>query len=351
MLRGKERRRVKIVRDRIDLEQQAAKLDIREVKQGDRTYKLGLLELPSFYGDGDPRTRRQGSRDVRRLLYEAREAKVDGIVLDLSRNGGGLLDDAVKITGFFIREGGVVAVRDTEEANSIHKDPDRGILYSGPLVILTSRISASASEILAGAMKDYGRAVIVGDDHTFGKGTVQSMLPLGRPDLGALKVTTGIFFRPGGASTQLAGVSADVVLPSLLATDRIGERVHENALEPETVRQFRTAVSPGRKGSWKPVTDEMVAELARRSAERVNKDEAFQEIIAAINEREADDGVIRLAEMNDDGNDEATTGSLGGDTASTAAPTEGDADEEDDEPTPHAEEALRVLADLIQLSS
>ena len=352
VIRNKERRRVSIVRDRIDLEQQAAKLDIREIQQGDRVFKLGVLELPSFYGDGDPRTKRQGSRDVRRLLYEAREAKVDGIVLDLSRNGGGLLDDAVKITGFFLKEGGVVSVRDTEESNKVHKDPDRGILYSGPLVILTSRISASASEILAGAMKDYRRAVIVGDDHTFGKGTVQSMIPLGRPDLGALKVTTGLFFRPGGASTQLTGVAADVVLPSLLATPRIGEMVHENALPPETVRQFRTPVKPGRTGSWKAVSNEMIAELALRSGERVKADEAFQEIVTAINEREADDGVIRLAEMTNDTDEGATAGSLEGDTASNTPPVDPDAeDDNEDKPSPYVEEALRVLADLIQLGS
>ena len=350
VIRNKERRRVTIVRDRIDLEQQAAKLDIREIQQGDRVFKLGVLELPSFYGDSDPRTKRQGSRDVRRLLYEAREAEVDGILLDLSRNGGGLLDDAVKITGFFLKEGGVVSVRDTEESNYIHKDPDRGILYSGPLVVLTSRISASASEILAGAMKDYRRAVIVGDDHTFGKGTVQSMIPLGRPDLGALKVTTGLFFRPGGASTQLTGVASDVVLPSLLATPRIGEKVHENALPPETVRQFRTPVRPGRTGNWKAVSNEVIAELARRSGERIQQDEAFQEIIAAISEREADDGIIRLAEMNQETEEGATAGSLDGDTASTTPPLDAE-DEDEEKPSPYVEEALRVLADLIQLSS
>ncbi len=361
ILRNKERRHVTIVRDRIDLEQSAAKLEIREVPVGDAMLKLGVLELPSFYGDGDPRTERQGSRDVRRLLYEARAAEVDGILLDLSRNGGGLLEDAVKITGFFLREGGIVSVRDTGDQSRIHRDPDRGILYAGPLVILTSRVSASASEILAGAMKDYRRAVIVGDDHTFGKGTVQSMLPLGRPGLGALKVTTGLFFRPGGASTQLSGVSADIVLPSLLATPRIGEGVHENALAQESIPQFRTAVDPTRPGAWKAIDNRMLAELARRSESRVSGDETFQEILEEIAKRDADDGILRVSDLHDasDGlfGDMAATD--GGQTVSALEETasqdpgesDDDADDDEERPRPHLEEALRVLADLIELGA
>ncbi len=350
VLRENERLHVTIVRDRIDLEQQAAKLEIREVETAGGSLKLAVLDLPSFYGDGDPR-QRQGSRDVRKLLFEARKSEIDGLVLDLSRNGGGLLEDAVKITGFFLRDGGIVSVRDTAAASRVHKDPDRGILYSGPMVVLTSRVSASASEILAGAMKDYGRAVIVGDDHTFGKGTVQSMLPLGRQDVGALKVTTGLFFRPGGTSTQLAGVKADVVLPSLLANERIGEAVHENALSPESIAQFRTPQDPGRPGSWKPVAPAVLDELSKRSALRVAEDEAFQEILTEIATREEDDGVLRLAEIME--KDEADTalisGSLGGDTASAGSET---ADAEDEEPpSPHLEEAIRVLTDLIQITS
>jgi carboxyl-terminal processing protease len=352
VLRDKERLQVTIVRDRIDLEQQAAQLDIREVATPAGTLKLAVLDLPSFYGDGDPR-KRQGSRDVRKLLFEARKAEVDGLVLDLSRNGGGLLEDAVKITGFFLRDGGVVSVRDTAQASRVHKDPDRGILYSGPMVVLTSRVSASASEILAGAMKDYGRAVIVGDDHTFGKGTVQSMLPLGRQDAGAIKVTTGLFFRPGGDSTQLAGVRADVVLPSLLANDRIGEAVHENALSPESIPQFRTPQDSARPGSWKPVAPSVIGELGKRSALRVAEDEAFQEILTEIAKRDEDDGVLRLAEIieKEDRNGAVAGGSLGGDTASTDSDAPGADDEEEEPPSPHLEEALHILTDLIQLTS
>ncbi|MDX1649989.1 MAG: S41 family peptidase, partial [Myxococcota bacterium] len=223
---------VAIERDTIDLEQQAAKLRFEEKEVEGRTLKLAILELPAFYGETRDPSKRLGSRDVARLLSRVREQEADGLLLDLSRNGGGLLDDAVRISGFFIREGGVVAVKEGDEPRRILEDPHDGILYDGPMVVLTSRVSASASEILAGALKDYRRAVIVGDDHTYGKGTVQSVVPW-RPGSGAVKVTTALFFRPGGISTQHDGVATDVVVPSLFATDDFGERTQRHSLPPE----------------------------------------------------------------------------------------------------------------------
>ncbi|NNL68097.1 MAG: PDZ domain-containing protein, partial [Myxococcales bacterium] len=162
-----------IVRDKIDLAEQAAQLRFEERDVDGREFKLAILELPSFYGDADP-TKRQCTEDVKKLLAEVRKEKADGLLLDLSRNGGGLLQHAVEISGYFIREGEVVGIQDARGRRQILTDDDEGILYSGPMVVHTSRVSASASEILAGALKDYGRAVIVGDDHTFGKGTVQT---------------------------------------------------------------------------------------------------------------------------------------------------------------------------------
>ena len=178
-----ERFTVTIVRDKIDLEERSAKLRFEEFPRGDQSFKLAIIELPSFYGDRNP-SKRQSSRDLRQLLAEVKREKVDGLLLDLSRNGGGLLETAVEIAGFFIPDGGVVAVKGTEGEVHVMNDPDDGLLYDGPMVVLTSRVSASASEIVAGALKDYRRAVLVGDDHTFGKGTVQSMVPL-PPGLGA----------------------------------------------------------------------------------------------------------------------------------------------------------------------
>jgi carboxyl-terminal processing protease len=358
-----ERFQVAIVRDKIDLEEQAAKLEVREVPAGGRMLKLGVLDLPSFYGDGDPDPRkRQASRDVRRLLEDAKRQRVDGLVLDLSRNGGGLLDDAVKLSGYFIRAGGIVGVREASERSRIHHDPDAGIVYGGPLVVLTSRVSASASEILVGALQDYRRAVVVGDDHTFGKGTVQSLisLPPGDPlPKGGIKITTGMFFRPGGESTQHAGVASDVRLPSLLASDEIGESAQPNALPVERIAPFASRVANDAANGWRPLTPELIAELARRSQERVGKDKYFVEIEKKLAERAADDGVTKLAEILAEQeeakrNDLADARPTAGAGNASLAPPPGapvNAKKEDEAPNPHLDEALRVLADLVQLSA
>jgi len=234
---------VTIVRDKIDLEERSAKLRIEDVGEGDQKLKLAVIELPSFYGDRNP-AKRQSSRDVRNLIAAAKKAGADGLLLDLSRNGGGLLETAVEITGYFIRDGGVVAVKGTDSGVQVLPDDDASILYDGPMAVLTSRVSASASEIVAGALKDYERALILGDDHTFGKGTVQSMVPL-PPGLGALKVTTALFFRPGGASTQHDGVPSDVVIPSLIgSSDDFGEKSQEYSLPGQSIEPFLGLPAP-----------------------------------------------------------------------------------------------------------
>jgi carboxyl-terminal processing protease len=358
---GLERFRVTITRDKIDLEEQAAKLRIEEVEVEGRKLKLGVLDLPSFYGDRDP-SKRQGSRDVARLLRQARQQEVDGLVVDLSRNGGGLLEDAVTISGFFIRQGGVVAIRGTNEPERVLHDPNDDVLWNGPLVVLTSRVSASASEILAGAMKDYRRAIVVGDDQTFGKGTVQSVFPL-RPGQGALKVTTAVFYRPGGASTQLSGVPSDVVVPSLFNTPDFGDGRQPHSLKPGQIRPFLSRRAQGEKEDerWTPVTDEILAEVTRRSRERVEADAFFQKVQSKLAERKADDGVVRLADLLAEREEErvaaaeasdgasASGGSVGSETASVAL-SKGE-EEEDAPASPHVEEALRILADLVLLGS
>ncbi len=351
---GLERFRVSIERDKIDLEQQAAKLRVETVPVGERTLRLGVLDLPSFYGDRDP-SKRQGSRDVAKLLEQAREQKLDGLLLDLSRNGGGLLEDAVRISGFFIREGGVVAIEGSGEKERVLRDPDDGVLWNGPMVVLVSRVSASASEILAGAMKDYRRAVVVGDDHTFGKGTVQSVFPL-RPGLGALKVTTALFYRPGGTSTQHAGVATDVSIPSLFNTDDFGERNQPYSLPGRSIEPFlgpkANDDAPARH--WRPVSDPLIHELARRSRERVERNEFFQKVEKELAKRNADEGVVRLADLIAEREEEARepdadgagVGSVGSDTAGVAVKGA-----EEEKPSPQVEEALRVLADLVLLES
>jgi carboxyl-terminal processing protease len=379
-----DRFHVEITRDKIDLEEQAAKLDIEDVTQGGRKLKLAVLTLPGFYGGGDPRNplERLASRDVRRLLEQARREQADGLLLDLAFNGGGLLDDAVRIAGFFIHEGGVVAVREGFTSHVI-RDPEGGIAWVGPMVVLTSRVSASASEIVAGALKDYGRAVVVGDPATFGKGTVQSMIE--RPQGDAMKVTTGMFFRPGGASTQHEGVRADIPLPSLLTPDMIGEDQEKFALPQEHVAPFVSRSSNAALGRarWEPVTDKLIAELARRSAARVAKEPAYEDIRDELAERDADHGQLKLATLiqrreaeereseakkaaaasGGAGEKQAGTkptasaggAAAGGRTAAIAPPGPGseitgdDELDEDEAPRPDREEALRVLADLVTL--
>src|SRR5690606_34912583 len=166
---------------------------------------------------------RSTTRDVRKILDDFRGKGVDAVVLDLRRNGGGSLSEAISLTGLFIDQGPVVQVKDPDGHVQHLDDMDRGVAWDGPLVVLTSKFSASASEILAGAIQDYRRGLIVGDESTHGKGTVQSLLDLGDqlfkipnpPNLGALKITMQQFYRPNGDSTQKRGVLADVVLPSL----------------------------------------------------------------------------------------------------------------------------------------
>jgi len=330
---GRERINVAIVRDKIDLADKAASLRVEEVAVPGGTLKLGLLELPTFYGDRNP-AKRQSSRDVRRLLDEAREKGLDGIVLDLSRNGGGALESAIEIAGLFVEDGGVVAVKDHHGGLQVMDDPDTSIAWSAPLVVLTSRISASASEIVAGAMKDYKRAVIVGDDHTFGKGTVQSMVYL-QPGLGALKVTTALFFRPGGMSTQHEGVGTDVSIPPAFFADDYGEKYQPYSLESQQVSPF---VAPSLAGdaspAWVPVTPRLVSELANLSAQRVEKNEEFREMTEEVEEVRERNGIVSvhdiLARNRDRSKDERKRS-------------------EEKELSPQQKEALQILADEVRL--
>jgi carboxyl-terminal processing protease len=310
-----ERFTVTIVRDKIDFKEQEAKLTYIKRRVGAKEYVFGILNLPSFYGG--QKEGKSSYKDVKRLLEEAKKKKVDGIVLNLSRNGGGLLIDAVRITGLFIDRGGVVATKDAEDriniiANGIltrisldgmkkitnYPREDRAAIYTGPLVVLTSRLSASASEIVAGALKDYRRAVIAGADHTYGKGSVQRVeqLPLG---LGGIKVTTEMFFLPGGMSTQKTGVAADIVLPGLFSNDEIGESALDYALPPQKIEPFiYTPASPSTPyPPWRPVDPDLTAKLAAKSKARVAKSEAFAEIIKTNQEAAERKGIVRIADL------------------------------------------------------
>jgi carboxyl-terminal processing protease len=374
-----ERFELAIVRDKIDLVEQAAKLEFETREVDGKAYKLAVIELPSFYGDPDPE-QRQCSDDIEDLLAQVEEEGADGLLIDLSRNGGGLLDHAVKISGFFIRKGEVVGVQNARGQLSVLQDRDDRILYSGPLVVHTSRMSASASEILAGALKDYHRAVITGDDHTFGKGTVQTVTQL-PPGQGAIKVTTAVFFRPGGRSTQKDGVHADVVIPTVLSAEDTGEVSQPYALPGETIQPFLSshanALTPRDRWSYVPVRT--IAELSRRSQERVATSEEFGELGERIQKIRDADGIMKLAELKKEreeakAKEAAEQGEAeneaGAEAAGDAGPgsidtvekpadakegeevakADGETAEDEDELSIQVEEALNVLGDLVALS-
>ena len=333
-----ERFNVSIVRDKIDLEEQAANLRFEERDVGGRKLKLAVLDLPSFYGDADP-TQRQSTKDVERLMRQATAEKADGLLLDLSRNGGGLLQHAVTVSGFFLRSGPIVAIENASGERQIESDPDPSVLFAGPVVVLTSRVSASASEILAGALKDYHRAVIVGDDHTFGKGTVQTVSTLPHDD-GALKITTQLFFRPGGLSTQHDGVRSDVVIPSLVASDDYGEKNQPYSIPPHKTSPFLSKdANDDRPGShWQPLEEESLSRLAARSKTRVDASPEFQEIRKKLAEQAKHPSEIAVSEFLHDREEQREK-------------EPAVADPKKEPPRPEVTEALSVLADLVAARS
>jgi len=240
---GTSTKTIDLIRDEVKLEAQAAKGEVRTFTETNGVpYRIGVLTLPEFYANfeaarnGDDNARR-ASTDVHRILNEFATNHLDGVVLDLRNNGGGSLNEAIDVAGLFIPLGPIVQVRE-QRGVSVLPDGDPDTVYSGPLVVLVNRLSASASEIVAAALQDYGRAVIVGDSKTHGKGTVQTVYPLSKfdDDLGSLKVTTASFYRIAGGSTQLKGVVPDVVLPSLYDALEIGEEYLPHALPWSQVR-------------------------------------------------------------------------------------------------------------------
>ncbi len=282
------RKTVRIVRDEVKLEQQQAKARIVDLPGADgQATRLGVIDLPSFY-EGTDSAHRSATADVARLIVKLKAEGVRGIVLDLRRNGGGSLEEAIHLTGLFIRRGPVVQTRGPAGDIEVGNDNDPSELYNGPLILLTSRLSASASEILAGALQDYGRALIVGDSSTFGKGTVQTILPLApilkqngldsADNAGALKVTIRKFYRPSGASTQLRGVRADIVLPSTSDLSEIGESAMKDPLPWDTVPSARFA----KEDRVQPV----VEALRTKSAQRVATEHDFAWIRDEIAMRE-----------------------------------------------------------------
>lgn len=229
---------INIVRDKVKLEDQAASSHTLEIERNGKTNRIGIIEIPTFYADfqamqeGD-KNYKSTTRDTVRLLNELKaEGELDGLVIDLRGNGGGSLDEANKLTGLFIDEGPTVQIRNTNNRVEIMEDPDPAQVYDGPLIVLVDRFSASASEIFAGAIQDYGRGIIMGSP-TFGKGTVQSVRPLNH---GQLKITQAKFYRISGASTQHKGVIPDIIIPDTVDRTKVGEDALDNALPWDSIK-------------------------------------------------------------------------------------------------------------------
>ena len=296
-----------IVRDKIELKESEARGEVIEHgKKADGTpYRIGVINLPSFYMDMAGARQGQAdykssTRDCKRLLEDFRQKNVDCVVLDLRNNGGGSLPEAISLTGLFIDKGPVVQIKDKDKLVRPYDDNDPGVTWGGPLVVLINKFSASASEIVAGAIQDYHRGLVVGDKASHGKGTVQSLLDLGRqlfqrldnaPSLGAIKITMQQFYRPSGDSTQLEGVKSDVELPSITTHLPVGESDLDHAIAFDRVP--RAAFQPSGK-----VNDGMLTTLRARSAERVVGNEEFQKLAKDIAryERRKQEKTISLVE-------------------------------------------------------
>ncbi len=257
---GSQQKIITLVRNRISLTAQAAHAKMRTVERDGHPIKVGIIHVPSFYQDYDAnragvKDYRSTTRDVKRLIERLRKEGMQVLVMDLRGNGGGYLPEAESMVGLFIRRGPVVQLRDTTGHVEVDDDPDPAIFYRGPMMVLVDRLSASASEIFAGALQDYGRAVIVGQQ-TYGKGTVQNAHPLSysifgrKPDLGQLNVTIGKFYRVTGGSTQDRGVTPDIALPSLIDVHDVGENTHDRALPWDQIQPAPDFEPEGNLQPW-----------------------------------------------------------------------------------------------------
>lgn len=277
---------ITLTRKKISLEQQAAKKSIIKVTENGVMHQIGVISLPVFYQDFEARqkgdkTFKSATRDVSLLLEELKKDKVDSILIDLRNNGGGSLDEAIELTGLFIKKGPVLQERNEKGAIKVDSDTGKGPLWNGPLGVLVNRGSASASEIFAAAIQDYGRGLIIGEQ-SFGKGTVQTVVNLdelaknNQPKYGELKMTIAQFFRINGGTTQLRGVTPDISLPTITDLDESGESSYDNPLPWSQIKS--TAFIPA--GDLKLVIPKLISE----HNSRISKDKDFQYLQEDITE-------------------------------------------------------------------
>jgi carboxyl-terminal processing protease len=278
-------REVRLIRDKVKIEDQAAKSKMIELEQDGKKYKIGVIEIPKFYTDFEARrTGEDGkstTKDVKKLIQELKSQGMDGLIIDLRNNGGGALNEAVELTGLFIDYGPVVQVRNSMNIIEINSDTDSSIFYDGPLAVLINRFSASASEIFSSAIQDYGRGIIVGEN-SFGKGTVQNLIDLNmmsssrNEKYGQVKLTVAKFYRINGETTQKYGAKPDIEFPSYFSPDEFGESTQKSALQPDKINPV----------SYRKVGDlsNLLSSLRKRHESRVKSDPEFEYLLNQIEE-------------------------------------------------------------------
>ncbi|MCX7874762.1 MAG: carboxy terminal-processing peptidase [Melioribacteraceae bacterium] len=279
-------REIKLTRDQIKLEEQAAKSEILNFDHEGKNFKLGVIKLPSFYTDFEGQRLnkpdyKSTTRDVKNLIEKLKQEKIDGLLIDLRGNGGGSLQEAIQLTGLFIKEGPVVQVRNSNNIIEVNRDPDPSIFYDGPLAVIIDRFSASASEIFSAAIQDYGRGLIIGEK-TYGKGTVQNLYDLGmmirnnERKAGQLKLTQAKFYRINGSSTQRKGVTPDIQFPSQYDEDEFGESSRTSALPWDQINttEFSKYMD----------LSKVIPLLSKKHEQRTKKDVEYQLIVEEINE-------------------------------------------------------------------
>ncbi|MFN0197247.1 MAG: carboxy terminal-processing peptidase, partial [Planctomycetaceae bacterium] len=275
-----------LVRQKIELKSSEVKGEVIETStriEGTQA-RIGVIHIPSFYRDFDGAQQglddfKSTARDVQKVLDDFSKQNIDAVIVDLRTNGGGALSEAIEVSGLFIEDGPVVQVKEQNGKIKSHDDVDPNISYAGPLIVLCNRLSASASEIFAGAIKDYNRGIIVGDQTTHGKGTVQNVMPVSQQrfqlfdaaDRGALKLTINQFYRVNGDSTQNLGVTSDVALPSLIDHMDLGESFLDNALAFDKIE-------PAKFAALELTSPDIVSQLATSSQKRITGNEEFQKL-------------------------------------------------------------------------
>jgi carboxyl-terminal processing protease len=276
---------ISLIREKVKLEDQAAKGSVLDIINDDKPFRIGVIDIPNFYVDFEGQRNGDGSyksttKDVRKILDSLKSENVDGVIIDLREDGGGSLQEAIELTGLFIKDGPVVQVKNSDGNIDVAKDPDPSIVYDGPLAVLVNRFSASASEIFSGAIQDYGRGIIIGEQ-TFGKGTVQNLIDLNRLssqknlNLGQVKLTIAKYYRVNGGSTQNLGVIPDISFPTMIDPNDFGESAEPTALPWDEIKS----------ADFNRFSDlsKYLSDLNDKHLQRISTNKDFQNLLEDIN--------------------------------------------------------------------